>query len=79
MQLCALGKLVRENLCAFRACPRLIRLCRRQADDRLELPGGPYAHAEEVSRSGSARGAAPRATLVFVEYAERDGEGYITS
>ena len=75
MQLCALGKLVREKLGTFRACPCFIRLCRRQANDRLELPGGPYAHAEEISCHGGACGATPRTTSVFAEYAERDGEG----
>ena len=59
MQLCAFGKLVREHLRAVCARPRFVRLCRREADNGLELPGGPRARAEDISHGGSARGAAP--------------------
>lgn len=39
--------------------PRLVCLCRRQADHEFEPPGRPQMHAEEVLGRSIARGAAP--------------------
>src|SRR6266404_1535176 len=76
VQLCTLGKFFRERLHSLRSArPRLVCMCRCRAERGLELPGCPYARAEDVSRRGGTCCAEPRATFLFAEYAKHDGKG----